>query len=132
MAELIVKEAFACELEKAWDTVTSLAEYSWRSDVDRIEVLEDGKRFIEHTKDGYSTEFSITVWEPCKRYAFNMENENMKGYWIGTFSYQDGVTTIEFTEGVTAKKLIMKPVAGMYLKKQQKNYIADLKKALEE
>ena len=39
---------------------------------------------------------------------------------------------IDFTENVTAKKLLMKPFVGMYLKKQQAAYLRDLKKALGE
>jgi len=46
------------------------------------------------------------------------------------FSDENGKTTVDFTEDVTAKKLVMKPFVGMYLKKQQAAYIADLKKAL--
>lgn len=63
--------------------------------------------------------------------AFDMENGNMQGHWTGKFSYNDGVTFIEFTEDVTAKKLIMKPFVGMYLKKQPAKYIQDLREALE-
>ena len=37
---------------------------------------------------------------------------------------------LEFTEAVTAKKLVMKPFVGMYLKKQQAKYIQDLREAL--
>ena len=61
----------------------------------------------------------------------NMENENMQGYWVGLFSYQNGVTVIEFTENVTAKKWIMKPFVSSYLKKQQIKYVRDLRAALE-
>lgn len=38
----------------------------------------------------------------------------------------------EITEEVYAKKAIMKPFVGMYLKKQQASYLADLKKVLGE
>ena len=33
-----------------------------------------------------------------------MENGNMQGHWTGKFFYKEGVTFIEFTEAVTAKK----------------------------
>lgn len=61
-----------------------------------------------------------------------MENNTMSGHWTGLFAYQNGKTTIDFTEHVTAKKLFRKPFVGMYLKKQQKAYVSDLKRALEE
>lgn len=130
MAISSVKEVFACETEKIWNIVTSLTDYSWRSDISKIEVSESGKEFTEYTKDGYATNFKITAFEPYERYEFDMENENMRGHWTGIFSYSDGKTTIDFTENVTAKKLFMKPFVKMYLKKQQMAYLSDLKKAV--
>lgn len=131
MAVAHIKTSFSNDLKTVWDIVTSLEEYTWRSDLSKIEVLNAGKKFIEYTKDGYATTFTITAFEPYQKYAFEMENDNMKGNWVGLFSYQDDVTTIDFTEDVTAKKMIMKPFVGAYLKKQQAAYVADLKKALE-
>lgn len=119
-------------IEKVWAIVTSLENYRWRSDLSKIEVLEEGKKFIEYTKDGYSTTFMITTFEPFKQYEFNMENDNMQGHWKGIFEKNEFGTSIDFTEDVIAKKVIIKPFVGIYLKKQQKNYIADLKKELGE
>lgn len=130
MAVSNIKAEFLTDVKKVWEIVTSLEEYSWRSDLDRIEVSGQGKEFIEFTKDGYSTRFVITAFEPYKRYEFDMENDNMKGHWTGIFSYENGVTTIDFTENVEAKKLIMKPFVKGYLKKQQTAYIEDLRKVL--
>jgi len=131
MAVVNVKAEFTSDLKTVWDIVTSLAEYEWRSDISKIEVVEEGKRFIEYTKDGFSTEFCITAFEPYKRYEFDMHNGNMSGHWTGKFSAQGNIVTIDFTEDVTAKKAIMKPFVKGYLKKQQSQYIADLKKEVE-
>lgn len=109
-------------------TVTSLENYKWRSDLSKIEVIDE-KRFVEYTKDGYATEFTITVLKPFERYEFDMENDNMKGHWTGVFRTVNGHTEIEFTENVSSKKLLMKPFVKLYLKKQQAIYIKDLKKA---
>jgi len=132
MATANMKAEFKSEISKIWNVVTSCTEYAWRSDLSKIEVVEDGKKFIEYTKDGYPTEFTITVYESYKRYEFDMNNDNMQGHWIGIFTESDGVVTIDFTEEVFAKKAIMKPFVGMYLKKQQASYLADLKKVLGE
>ncbi len=59
-----------------------------------------------------------------------MENDNIKGHWSGVFAQDGELTTIEFTENVTAKRLFMKPFVKGYIKKQQALYINDLKKAL--
>lgn len=60
-----------------------------------------------------------------------MENGNMKGHWTGMFTGLGGQTEVDFTEAVTAKKIWMKPFVKAFLKKQQSQYIADLRKALE-
>ncbi len=131
MAVSTIRAEFRCEIVKVWELVTSLNEYSWRSDLGKIVITMPEKEFEEHTKDGYVTKFRITAFDEYKNYEFDMENDNMQGHWTGKFSYKDGTTFIEFTENVTAKKLIMKPFVGMYLKKQQANYIQDLRGALE-
>lgn len=119
------------DLEKVWNVVTSLDQYKWRSDLSTIEVVEQGKRFIEYTKEGYATEFAITAFMPMSRYEFYMENAYIQGHWIGVFSAEQGGCRINFTENVNAKKLRMKPFVKGYLKKQQATYIADLKNVLE-
>ena len=129
MAISNMKATFQCEIQKVWNIVTSLDNYSWRSDLDRIEVIDEN-RFIEYTKEGYATTFTITNTEPCRRWEFDMDNDNMSGHWIGIFTYANGITTIDFTENVTAKKLMMKPFVKSYLKKQQSAYAAGLEKAV--
>ncbi len=131
MAISNIKSTFSFDIERVWNIVTSQENYLWRSDLSKIEIKKLDKQFVEYTKDGYSTNFTITVYEPNERYELDMENENMKGHWIGIFSYNNGETTIDFTENVTAKKLFMKPFVKLYLKKQQATYIRDLKKALD-
>lgn len=127
----MVQVEFQCGIERVWDTVTSLTEYSWRSDLDRIEILSENK-FVEYSKDGFATTFTVTVNERCRRWEFDLDNANISGHWTGVFTQNGGKTVIEFTEDVTAKKLIMKPLVRGFLKKQQARYIEDLKKALGE
>ena len=119
MAISRIKALFQSEIEEVWNVVTSLDNYEWRSDLSKIEVIND-KQFAEYTKDGYATTFTITVMKPFERWEFDMENSNMRGHWTGVFSIRNGQTEIEFTEDVTAKKLIMKPFVKAYLKRQQK------------
>lgn len=54
----------------------------------------------------------------------------MKGHWIGIFTPKGNQTEIEFTEDVQAKKWFMKPFVKSYLKKQQTQFVEDLKKSL--
>ena len=100
MAVSKIKVSFESNVQKVWEIVTSLKNYGWRSDLSRIEILND------------------------------MENDNMKGHWTGIFRSDGERTEIELTEEVTAKKGIMKPFVKAYLKRQQAQYVEDLKKAL--
>lgn len=124
-----IKATFQTDIQKVWEIVTSLEEYSWRGDLNRIEILNE-KQFVEYTKEGYATAFTITAAEPYKRWEFDMENDNMKGHWTGIFIQKGEQTEVDFTEDVTAKKIIMKPFIKAYLKKQQARYLSDLEKAL--
>lgn len=131
MAVSNIKAVLPCDVKTTWNIVTSLENYEWRSDLSRIEVVNE-RQFIEYTKDGYATTFTVTACIPPRRWEFDMENSNMKGHWIGVFSEKGNQTEIDFTEDVIAKKLIMKPFVKGYLKKQQALYVADLRKAVKQ
>lgn len=129
MAVSNIKVLIQSDIEKVWETVTSLEKYEWRSDLSKIEILND-KQFVEYTKGGYATTFTIAANEPYARWAFDMENDNMEGHWTGVFTQKGEQTEIDFTEDVMAKKFFMKPFVKAYLKRQQVQYVSDLKKAL--
>lgn len=130
MATSNIKAVFQSDIQTVWEVVTSLTDYAWRSDLARIEVLNENQ-FAEYTKEGFSTTFTITATEKCRRWEFDMDNSNMKGHWTGVFSERDGKTEIDFTEAVTAKKFFLKPFLNAFLKKQQSRYVEDLNKELE-
>ena len=116
MAISNMKATFESEVKKVWEIVTSLENYSWRSDLSKIEILND-KQFVEYTNEGYATTFTITVIELYQRWEFDMENDNIKGHWIGVFTQKGGQTEIDFTEDVTAKKIFMKPFVKFFFEK---------------
>lgn len=130
MAVSNIKALLHSDVKKVWDTVISLEKYQWRSDLGKIEILNE-KQFVEYTKDGFATSFTITLSEPFKRLEFDMENTNMTGHWIGVFTDKDGQTEVDFTEDIVPKKLIMKLFMKVFLHKQQEQYISDLKRALQ-
>ena len=116
-------------VQEVWELVTSLYHYKWRSDIEKIVILND-RQFVEYTKDNYATTFTVTCMEPYRRWAFDLENDTIKGHWTGTFKKLGEQTELIFVEEVTAKKFFIKPFLKGYLKKQQAQYMADLKKAL--
>ena len=130
MAISNIKVSLPCDIQNVWEAVTSLEDCAWRSDLGKIEIVNENQ-FIEYTNDGYATTFTITEKEPCTRYEFDIENGNMQGHWTGIFTKKGNSTELDFTEDVTAKKLFMKPFVKGYLKKQQQLYVSDLKKFLE-
>ena len=130
MAKTNIKSIIQSDIDNVWETVLAVKNYNkWRSDVSKTEIINE-KKFIEYTKDGYSTTFTVTFIKPLNRWEFDMENSNMKGHWSGIFTAKGDETEIDFTEFVEAKKLLMKPFVKSYLKKQQAQFIADIKKAL--
>lgn len=129
MKQAVATAQFPCDCKTVWDIVTNNDTYGWRSDLSRIEIIDEEK-FDEYTKDGFVTHFHITAKSPCREYRFTMENKNMSGRWSGIFEEREGGTQITFTEEVEANNPIMNLFVKAYLKKQQANYIADLKKAI--
>ncbi|HDT7722468.1 SRPBCC family protein [[Ruminococcus] gnavus] len=131
MARTNIKAIIQSDIHNIWKIVLAVENYDkWRSDVSKTEIINE-KKFIEYTKDGYSTTFTVTVIKPLNRWEFDMENTNMKGHWVGIFTSKDDKTEIDFTEQVTAKKFFMKPFVKSYLKKQQAQFVMDLKRILE-
>lgn len=125
------KAIFTSDIRTVWRIMTDMEHCTWRSDLSNTEVLNE-KQFVEYTKEGYATTFTVTIKEPYRRWEFDMENSNMKGHWTGILNERDGQTEIDFKEYVTPKKWWMKPFVHGFLRKQQELYISDLRKALEE
>ena len=129
MATSNIKELIPSEVCKVWELVLGIENYSvWRSDLSKTEIISD-KKFIEYTKDGYPTTFTVTLVEPYRRWEFDMENSNMTGHWTGIFTDKGSETEICFTECVEVKKWLMKPFVKSYLKKQQAQFVVDIRKA---
>lgn len=126
MAVSTITEMIDADLQEVWNVVTSLDSFGWRSDLSDIKIINE-ERFVEYSKDGYSTTFTITKTEPFRCWEFDMENDNITGHWKGIFTRVDNKTEITFTEDVKVKKLVMRPFVGLYLRRQQIRYVNDLK-----
>lgn len=124
-----IKAVIQSDIQRVWEVVTAVENYTWRSDLSKTEILNE-KQFVEYTEQGYATTFTITAMEPYRRWEFDMENTNMKGHWVGIFTQKGDETEIDFTENVTVKKFLLKPFVKTFLKKQQAQFVSDLKKAL--
>ena len=129
MATSRVTVHFPCPVEQVWQTATELTHTAWRSDLDRVEVLDE-THFVEHTKSGYATAFTVPACEPIRRWAFTMENGNMSGAWEGIFQAAEDGTRLTCTETIVGKHWWMRPFVPSYLKRQQRLYLNDLRKEL--
>lgn len=131
MAIANMQAVLKSKIDTVWDVVTNVQDYSWRSDLSKIEVLND-KQFIEYSKDGIVTTFTITLIDEHKRFELDYENENVKGHWVAVFNHKDGQTHLGFIEDAIAKKTLQNLFVKKHLKKQQQRYLNDLKKTLNE
>ena len=121
---------FPCPVERVWQVVTDLTDTVCRSDLKGVEVLDE-THFVEHTKSGYATNFTVTACEPLRRWAFTMENGNMSGTWEGIFEAAEDGARLTCTETVNAKHWWMRPFVPGYLKRQQRLYLDDLRRELQ-
>lgn len=129
MAKANIKVTFLCPVEKVWNTITNLSQYKWRSDIEKIQVIDE-ETFIEVSKEGIKTKFTVVNKKEYELWEFTLDNKNIKGRWTGKFYRHGEKTTLDFTEEVHAKKIFMAPFVGRYLRKQQRQYFVDLKREL--
>lgn len=130
MATSRVTKYFPCPVERVWQVVTDLTNTAWRSDLARVEVLDE-THFVEYTKSGYATNFTVTACEPLRRWVFIMENGNMSGSWEGVFESAEDGAQLHCTETVNAKHWWLHPFVPGYLKRQQRLYLDDLRRELQ-
>lgn len=129
MIKSTIKGEINASIDDVFKIITDNNNYSWRSDLDRIDIVGDNK-FVEYAKNGFPTEFTITDCVPNSYYAFNIDNANMYGRWYGKFTSMNENTVIEFTEELTAKKALPRFLIKLYSIKQQRQYVKDLKKLI--
>ena len=115
--------------ETVWAVVTNLADTAWRSDLRRVEVLSPTV-FVEHDTGGHATRFTITAAQPPCLWAFAMEGESFSGQWTGRFQPVPGGVRLTFTEEVTPQRRWMALFLPAYLRRQQRRYLADLRREL--
>jgi hypothetical protein len=126
-------EIINAKIEDVWNVVTDNENWQWRSDLERVEVLNNGNEFIEYGKQGSKIHFTITKKEKYKIYEFTMDSKYFNGQWRGDFiKLPEGKTKISFTESLTYNNLFFKIFSLLFinLKTFQDAYMRDLKKKL--
>lgn len=132
LKKAVIQAVLHSSIQNVWAIITDNQHYAWRSDLSKIDVTPDGQRFTEYTKNGFPTVFTITCKDPPKRYEFDIQNRNLHGHWVGTLQESKQGTLLTMSEEVSVANPIINLFAAAYLKKQQAQYIADLRKVLGE
>ena len=117
-----------------WAKVTDVAgQAQWRRDLQSIEMLDEGRRWIERTKAGDSIAFSLIERREQERFAIAYQSERgFSGQWVGLFQADGGGAQLSMTETVTVPNPFMRLIArvvappGSHLDL----YLADLQTAL--
>lgn len=123
---------FGSSIDKIWSTITDNSNFTWRTDVSKIVVQDRGNFFVEYSKKGCPTEFRTTLKIPHERYEVDFKADKVSGHRKCIFKKSNGRTKITFISEMETEGRTGSVFAGRRLKKRQKRYILDLKKALGE
>lgn len=134
MKRIEIEAIIQADVEKVFSVVTNNADYKWRSDVEKLVILDD-KHFVEYYQKGGETQFTITKKRKNREYAFDMENNIFEGEWLGKFYPQENhQTKVIFTEFIEIRNPLLRIISTIMMnpKKLQKQYIKDLQAKVQE
>lgn len=116
-------------VEKVFNVITNMKDCSWRSDLSKVECIDDGK-YIEYNRKNHPTKILVTEYLKNIQFEYDIQNEYYKGHWCGQFApLKDGgcvMYLLFYFESVS--------FLGKFINvdKFEKRYIEDLKKELNE
>lgn len=124
----------AAEPAALWAKVTDVAgQAQWRRDLQSVEMLEAGQRWVERTKAGDRIAFSLIDRREKERFAIAYQSDRgFSGQWVGSFRADGAGARLSMTETVTVPNPFMRVIArlvappGAHLDL----YLADLTAAL--
>lgn len=126
---------FKSKVDAVWNVLTNNEDYKWRSDIKKIEPIEDGSQWLEYYDNKNYTKFTLVEKAEYIKYVFNMENKMFYGNWTGHFyPTKTGGTKLIIIENIFIKNPIVRIVSYLFwdLNKIQDIYIRDLKNKLQE
>ena len=102
-------------MNKVFSLVTDIGNQSaWRSDVNRVEVTNDGTAWVEHTKQGQALSFRGERKEPGFYVISFTSPQGFSGEWEGRFVADGDSTTLEITETVRTNGLFGRAMARLF------------------
>ncbi len=124
-----IKVKLNFDIVKVWNKVTYLENYSWRSDLSKLEILNNDT-FIIKGKNNTKTVCKITFAKLYRQWNLKIDNKHFFGEYIGVFSGDENHCVFEIKGDLKAKKIFLLPFLKDMLKKQQNDFINDLQRAL--
>lgn len=123
---------FGSSIDKVWKLTTDQQNYFWRSDLAECSLGKGS--FTEYAKNGISTEYTVVLCIPHERYELKLKNRIMTGRLTVVLQRENARTrcTVSTEVKLCTNNPFSHIFAGHRLKKQQKLYFRDLKKALGE
>lgn len=120
---------FKSDVETVFKTITTLLDCSWRSDLLKVEQIDDNK-FIEYNRKHKKTKIYVTDFRKNIQFDYNVENNSYKGHWSGQFApLDDGGCRMFLTFDFEPQSMLGKFAR---VDKFEERYIEDLKKKLQE
>ena len=129
MKKVEMKVYFKSDVEKVFNVITNMKDCSWRSDLSKVECIDDGK-YIEYNRKNHPTKILVTEYLKNIQFEYDIQNEYYKGHWCGQLApLKDGgcvMYLLFYFESVS--------FLGKFINvdKFEKRYIEDLKKELNE
>lgn len=129
---IVVEEKILIDAKpkEIYDIITNNEFYLWRSDLSKIEIVDEN-HFIEYTNKNFPTFFTVIKSIKNKRYETEMINNNIEGKFIIELKKIDNKTEFIIREEIQKLNIKLKFASKLFLKKMQKKYIFDLLKELE-
>ncbi|MCD7826775.1 MAG: SRPBCC family protein [Clostridiaceae bacterium] len=132
MKQSVMTAEFGSSADKVWNQVTDYTDYSWRSDLSNVQIHPEDGSYTETGKTGLETVFSVTLRIPHERYEMDFENKNGSGHFAVILQKNNGRSKVTFIRELQIKGGKSRLFLGLQMKRQQKRYVRDLKRALGE
>lgn len=129
MKKIEMKIQFKSNVQKVFKAVTNMHDYSWRSDLIKIEQINNNQ-YIEYNHKKIATTINVTEYLKDAQFEYDVKNDYYCGHWCGQFvRLKDGGCIMYLIFYFEVTSLLGKFVN---VKKFEENYINDLKKKLGE
>lgn len=107
--------------------ITDIKNVNWRSDLNVIKGIDDNN-FIEYSKKGYPTFYTVLKSTRNKSYELEFTNNKVEGYIKYFLKKEEDKTNIIVTLDITFVNAKFKMIAKHKLKKEWNKFISDLSK----